>query len=114
MGPLAKKVLAPRLDLDRIDLSILSLKELECWQLNAQVSYYLISVSSYDVHDVTYEEYQIDTHLILEKLKELYGLAKCVDQEQIDEKSLEECSTFSTIDTNPQVSGLNDKEGQKK
>ena len=48
----------------KVDLSTLSHEELECWQLNAQVTKYLYSVLSDDVQDVIYEECEIDAHII--------------------------------------------------
>ena len=85
--------LPPHFDVDKIHLSILFQKELECWQLNTQVTNYLCSVLSYDVQDVIYGECEIDAHLIWEMLEELYGSPKCIDQEQTEEESLDECST---------------------
>ena len=69
ISPLAEQVvvvsiLPPHLNVDKVDLSTLSQKELECWQLNAQITKYLYSVLSDDVQDIIYEECEIDAHLI--------------------------------------------------
>ena len=61
---LVASILPSHLNVDKVDLSTLSHEELECWQLNAQVTKYLYSVLSDDVHDVIYEECEIDEHII--------------------------------------------------
>jgi hypothetical protein len=65
MGALAEKVvvasiLPPRLRENKIDLSKLSLEDLECWQCNSRVFNYICSTLSDDVQEFIYEKIEID------------------------------------------------------
>jgi hypothetical protein len=62
-------------------LSGLSIEELECWQLNAQVTNYIRSTLSCDVHELIYDDI-IDAHDIWEIFQDLYDMPKCEDQDQ--------------------------------
>jgi hypothetical protein len=62
-------------------LSSLFIEELECWQLNAQVTNYIRSTLSCDVHELICDDI-IDAHDIWEILQDLYDMPKCDDQDQ--------------------------------
>jgi hypothetical protein len=85
LGPLAKKVvvasiLPPHLREDNIDLSKLSLEDIEHWQLNSRVFNYMCSTLSNDVQNFIYEENKIDAHNIWKMLQIVYEKPKWIDQ----------------------------------
>jgi hypothetical protein len=85
-GPHAEQVvvasiLSPCTRVDNFDLSDLSRKELECWQLNAQVTNYIHSTLSCDVQELICDDI-IDAHDIWEIVQDLYDMPKCEDQDQ--------------------------------
>jgi hypothetical protein len=85
-GPHAEQVvvaniLHPCTRIDNFDLSDLSREELECWQLNAQVTNCIRSTLSCDVQELICEDI-IDAHDIWEIFQDLYDLPKCEDQDQ--------------------------------
>jgi hypothetical protein len=55
--------------------------ELECWQLNAQVTNYIRSTLSCDVQELICDDI-IDAHDIWEIFQDLYDMPKCEDQDQ--------------------------------
>jgi hypothetical protein len=55
--------------------------ELECWQLNAQVTNYIRSTLSCDVQELICDDI-IDAHDIWEIFQDLYDVPKCEDQDQ--------------------------------
>jgi hypothetical protein len=85
-GPHAEQVvvasiLCPCTRVDNFDLSNLSREELECWQLNAQVTNYIRSTLSCDVQELICDDI-IDAHDIWEIFQDLYDVPKCEDQDQ--------------------------------
>jgi hypothetical protein len=85
-GPHAEQVvvasiLPPCTRVDNFDLSNLSREELECWQLNAQVTDYIRSTLSCDVQELIYDDI-VDAHDIWEIIQEVYGMPKCKYQNQ--------------------------------
>jgi hypothetical protein len=85
-GPHAEQIvvasiLPPHTRVDNIDLSGLSIEELEYWQLNAQVTNYIRSTLSCDVQELICEDI-IDAHDIWEIFQDLYDVPKCEDQDQ--------------------------------
>jgi hypothetical protein len=85
-GPHAEQVvvasiLPPRTRVDNFDLSGLSIEELECWQLNAQVTNYIRSTLSCDVQELICDD-KIDAHDIWEIFQDLYDVPKCEHQDQ--------------------------------
>jgi hypothetical protein len=85
-GPHAEQVvvasiLPPLTRVDNFDLSNLSIEELECWQLNAQVTNYIRSTLSCDVQEMICDDI-IDAHDIWEIFQDLYDVPKCDDQDQ--------------------------------
>jgi hypothetical protein len=85
-GPHAEQVvvvsiLPPHTRVDNIDLSGLSIEELECWQLNTQVTNYIRSTLSCDVQELICDDI-IDAHDIWEIFQDLYDVPKCEDQDQ--------------------------------
>jgi hypothetical protein len=85
-GPHAEQVvvtsiLPPCARVDNLDLSDLSRVELECWQLNAQVTNYIHSTLSCDVQELICDDI-IDAHDIWEIFQDLYDVPKCEDQDQ--------------------------------
>jgi hypothetical protein len=80
-GPHAEQVvvasiLPPCTRVDNFDLSNLSREELECWQLNAQVTDYIRSTLSCDVQELIHDDI-VDAHDIWEIIQEVYGMPKC-------------------------------------
>jgi hypothetical protein len=95
-GPHAKQVvvasiLPPHTRVDNIDLSGLSIEELEYWQLNTQVTNYIRSTLSCDVQELLCDDI-IDAHDIWEIFQDLYDVPKCEDQDQ-RESMLSEATT---------------------
>jgi hypothetical protein len=85
-GPHAEQVvvasiLPPHTSLDNIDLSGLSIEELEYWQLNARVTNYIRSTLSCDVEELVCDDI-IDAHDIWEIFQDIYEMPKCKDQDQ--------------------------------
>jgi hypothetical protein len=85
-GPHAEQVavasiLPPCTRVDNFDLAGLSRAELECWQLDAQVTNYIRSTLSCDVHELICDDI-IDAHDIWENFQDLYNVPKCEDQDQ--------------------------------
>jgi hypothetical protein len=79
-GPHAKQVvvasiLPPHTRVDNIDLSGLSIEELECWKLNAQVTNYIRSTLSCDLRELICDDI-IDAHDIWEIFQDLYDMPK--------------------------------------
>jgi hypothetical protein len=74
-------ILPPHTRLDNIDLSGLSIEELECWQLNAQVTNCIRSTLSCDVQELICHDI-IDAHDIWEIFQDLYDMPKYEDQDQ--------------------------------
>jgi hypothetical protein len=65
---------------NNFDLSNLSREELECLQLNAQVTNYIRSTLSCDVQELICDK--IIAHDIWEIFQDLYDVPKCEDQDQ--------------------------------
>jgi hypothetical protein len=85
-GPHAEQVvvasiLPPCTRVDNFDLSNLSREELECWQLNAQVTDYIRSTLSCDVQELIYDDI-VDAHDIWEIIQDVYGMPKNEYQNQ--------------------------------
>jgi hypothetical protein len=85
-GPHAEQVvvasiLHPHTRVDNIDLSGLSIEELECWQLNSQVTNYIRSTLSCDVQELICDDI-IDARDIWENFQDLFEVPKCEDQDQ--------------------------------
>jgi hypothetical protein len=74
-------ILPPHTRVDNIDLSGLSIEELECWQLNAQVTNYIRSTFSSDVQELLCDDI-IHAHDIWEIFQDLYEMLKSKDQGQ--------------------------------
>jgi hypothetical protein len=62
-------------------LSDLSIEELECWQLNTQVTNYIRSTLSCDVQELNCDDI-IDAHDIWEIFQDLYDVPECDEQDQ--------------------------------
>jgi hypothetical protein len=85
-GPHAKQVVAtsilpPHTRVDNIDLSVLSIEELECWQLSAQVTNYICSTLSCDVQELICDDI-IDAHDVWENFQDLYDIPKSKEKDQ--------------------------------
>jgi hypothetical protein len=85
-GPHAEQVvvasiLPPCTRVDNFNVLDLSREELECWQLNAQVTNYIRSTLSCDVQELICD-YIIDAHDIWKIFQDLYDVPKCEDQDQ--------------------------------
>jgi hypothetical protein len=85
-GPHAEQVvvasiLPPCTRVDNFDLSNLSREEVECWQLNAQVTNCIHSTLSCDVQKLICEDI-FDAHDIWMIFQDLYDMPKCEDQDQ--------------------------------
>ncbi|RCV16845.1 hypothetical protein SETIT_3G171100v2 [Setaria italica] len=119
MGPsfehiLVASILPPSFDIDHIDWSEITQKELECSQLNACVINFLRSNLCEDLQDIIFdiEEVRNDAHLIWKLLIATYATPECINEDQVEEELPKECSKSCQISMHTQVSLLAEKKGQ--
>jgi hypothetical protein len=105
-------ILCPCTRVDNFDLSNLSREELECWQLNAQVTNYIRSTLSCDVQELICDDI-IDAHDIWEIFQDLYDMPKCEDQDQrISMQREATTSNHSSSCTHDDTSAKCDEKGE--
>ncbi|RCV20895.1 hypothetical protein SETIT_4G094700v2 [Setaria italica] len=104
---LVASIIPPNFDIDRIDWSNITQKELDCTQLNA--CKFVMMHISFGHFSWRHME---SLNVMMKSKQRRYGKPECDDEKQAEEKLLEECST-TAISIDPQVSLHNEEEGQK-